>query len=251
MINQTRLQSLRSRLKQGQPSVGSWMQLGSRSIAEILASSNFDWLVVDHEHGINVPQPESLYSTISNSTLPFARIASFSHHEAIRSLEAGAAGIIVPNLTDSETWRVFTNKVKWPPNGSRGVGFCAANGFGSYFDDYKVLAADPFLVPMIESKEGIRALREVAYSQNVDAILIGPYDLSASMGCLGDFKCISFIQALNEILDICKAHKVPAGIHVVQPDSAKLHNYIHDGFQFLAYGMDSTMLRCLNNPIAQ
>ena len=244
------LASLRLKLSQNDVSVGTWLQLGSSSAAEILSRSGFDWVVIDEEHGVSLADKESLISSISNSTcLPFVRIAEFSAASAIRYLEAGCAGVIVPNLTSVNQWQEFVQSVSYPPAGSRGVGFCRANSFGAAFEEYFEIASNPFLVPMIESVEGISALTQLGRDDQLDAILVGPYDLSVSLGCVGEFDNPRFKKAIDHILSVCSESSIPAGIHVVNPYPHELQERIAQGFKFLAYGMDSTMLRLLVNPL--
>jgi len=131
---------------------------------------------------------------------------------------------------------------RWPPAGQRGVGFSRANMFGQRFDPYREEAQSPLLVPMIESRGALDALDDVLSTAGVDAVLIGPYDLSASLGCTGDFGHPRFTAAMDAIRAAAQRHGVAAGIHVVAPDIEQLQARVSEGFRFIAYSLDAVML---------
>ena len=130
----------------------------------------------------------------------------------------------------------------WPPAGSRGVGFSRSNLFGKNFDDYKNEAQSPVLVAQIEHINAIKNLDEILQTDGLDAIMIGPYDLSASMGITGEFDSYQFKEVLLELQKCCKKYNIPIGDHVVQPDEKLLQERINQGFRFLAYSIDAVFL---------
>jgi 2-dehydro-3-deoxyglucarate aldolase len=126
--------------------------------------------------------------------------------------------------------------------GERGVGFSRANLFGQKFEAYKEQAKHPLLIAMIETQKGASGIREILKVPGLDAIFIGPYDLSASLGVIGDFNHPLFKDALRLILDECRMAGIPSGIHVIKPIKDELNLRIKEGYQFIAYSIDAVFL---------
>ena len=231
---------IREKLQNGDLSIGSWMQTSSAEIAEIIGDAGFDWVAVDMEHSsIARHQLPDIFRALQlGNTAPFVRIARPESHLAIQALEAGAKGIIVPNISDGWQIEAIKNHITYPPDGTRGVGFNRANGYGKYFRDY--LKFEPILVAMIEHHSSIEEVKNIC--KHVDAILIGPYDLSASLGEAGDFDSKQFKQALATIHGLCKHENTPIGMHVVEPSKEKLQQFIDNGYRFISYSTDTVIL---------
>tara|TARA_Y100000389_G_C17457500_1_gene519176 strand:- start:1477 stop:2241 length:765 start_codon:yes stop_codon:yes gene_type:complete len=238
------IDNLRKKLK-SEVSIGSWMQIPSANIAEIVGNSGYDWAAVDLEHGHFSKEslPDIFRALELGNTLPFARIAYADPTKCKIALDAGAGGIIIPKIETSEQLIQMRDAVRWPPAGKRGVGFSRANLFGKYFEEYSVESQNPFLVAMIESKKGFENIDDILSVDGLDAIFIGPYDLSASIGITGYFDHKEFVNSINLIKDKCKKNMIPCGIHVVEPSLQELESKINDGYNFLAYSMDSMHLR--------
>ena len=238
-----RLTKLRSKLGANSPSVGTWLQLNSPDTAEIVASAGYDWIAVDLEHGcIDISSLPDIFRAISlSSTLPLVRLPDKNTTTLKRCLDAGAAGFIIPNILDSSELNVLMDSSRWPPSGGRGVGFCRVNQYGKRFKPYHQLSQCPFVVPMIENIKALACLDEVL-SLNIDAIFIGPYDLSASMGITGELDNPELTKTIEKILEKCREYNVPCGMHQVSPKSNELYSLIKRGFLFIAYSMDSVFL---------
>jgi 2-dehydro-3-deoxyglucarate aldolase len=131
---------------------------------------------------------------------------------------------------------------RWPPSGTRGVGFSRANLFGKHFKDYSEEAQAPLLIAMIENINAINSLERILKVDGLDAILIGPYDLSASMGLTGQFEHPIFEENINKIKEICLNQKVPFGIHIIDPSLNELNEKIKLGYRFIAYSIDAVFL---------
>ena len=233
---------IREKLQNGEVSIGSWMHLPSTDVAEMMGDAGFDWVAVDMEHGsISHQTLPDLFRAISlGGTRPYCRIRLPEPDLAVQALEAGAEGIIIPNIEDAYQLREIKHRMTYPPTGLRGVGFNRANGYGKYFSNYLMLK--PVIVPMIENVTAIPELGHIC-NEGVDAVMIGPYDLSASLGKPGDFNSNSFQQALATIMGLCKKYNTPRGIHVVEPDNELLQARIEQGFKFIAYSSDAVMLQ--------
>ncbi len=238
------LKKLRDQLKKNKPSVGSWLQIANTSVAEILSNSNYDWLAIDLEHGDITENdiPNLCNSIHSKCPLVFARVRSSNPTFCSRALDLGVQGLIIPKIESGEQLLNVSEAISYPPLGTRGVGFCKANIYGIDLQDHLRMFQDPFLVAMIETVKGLNNIEEILQVPNLDAIFIGPYDLSASLDLPGDIFNKIVLQSINKIKESCKRFNIPCGIHVVTPDEKKLRESIEDGFLFLAYGMDSVFI---------
>ena len=242
---------IRDKLHRRVPTLGSWMQIPSSSVAEIMGASGYDWVAIDLEHGaISTHQLPDLFRAIElGGTLPLVRLADGSAQNCKAALDAGAGGVIIPMVESASQLERTRSNCCWPPSGTRGVAFSRANLFGKRFELYKNESQKPLLVGMIESREGIENLDEILKSKCFDAIMIGPYDLSASLGLTGKLDNRKVIDSIKKIKLICKNNRTPCGIHIVEPDPIALSKSIKDGHLFIAYAGDSMFLNAFTkNP---
>ena len=235
---------IREKLKSGKVSIGSWMQIPHGSVAEILGHAGYDWVAVDLEHGsISTHQLPDLFRALELSgTLPLARLSEANASDCKHSLDAGAGGVIVPMVDSANQLKKIIEHCAWPPTGQRGVGFSRGNLFGKYFEQYNKEAQSPIVIAQIENIRAVENLENILKIPGLDAILIGPYDLSASMGLTGQFEVPEYMDILSNIKKLSKKFNIPYGIHVIHPDSIELQAKIADGYQFIAYSIDSVFL---------
>lgn len=240
----TAIQRLRGRLSNGECSIGSWMQIPHASVAEIMGQAGYDWVAVDLEHGaVSVHQLPELFRALElGGTLPLARLAQGHPKDCKQVLDAGAAGVIVPMIESAEQLIAARQATRWPPAGTRGVGFSRANLFGKNFDAYREEAQAPLLVAMIEHVRANDNIEAILRVEGLDAVLIGPYDLSASMGLTAQFDHPDFRAAVDRIRVQANQHKIPCGVHVVAPAQQQLKQRIEEGYRFLAYSIDAVFL---------
>lgn len=238
------IKNIRQKLANGIVSIGTWQQIPHASISEILGQAGFDWVTVDLEHGsIGIEQLPDLFRAIElGGTLPLARIASSSIKDCKQALDAGAGGVIAPMIENAEQMEGIRQACCWPPVGRRGVGFSRANLFGKYFERYNEEAQAPLLIAQIEHIDAVNNLEKILEVKGLDGIIVGPYDLSASMGITGEFDGDDFISVMDHIIYLCKKYKVPCGEHVVKPDPNLLEKRIDQGYQLLAYSTDAVFL---------
>lgn len=233
--------TLRKRIKTGELTLGSWITIGHPNVAEILANAGFDWLVIDIEHNpIDISVVQTLITTIqSKGVAAFVRVSKNEEVVIKHVLDAGADGIIVPMICSKNDAIQAVNYAKYPPKGKRGVGLARAQQYGRQFDEYKRWVDENLVViAQIEHIDGINNLEEIISVDGIDGTIIGPYDLSGSMGMPGEFERPIVIDALKKYIDVCKAHKFPMGFHVVNTNPAKIQEKINDGYTFVAYGTD-------------
>ena len=248
MNKKAKIDYIKTILSIGRPSVGGWMHIPSPEIAEILGNSKFHWVALDLEHGsIGIPNLPSIFrALVLNDTLPFVRIAGNYPSQAVRAMEQGAAGVIVPNIESAEDVEKIYSSINYPPRGNRGVGYNRGNCYGVEFNND--LDDNPFLVGMIETQDGVNNIDAILDCNKLDAILIGPYDLSASFNMTGQFDNHFFKEIVKQVKDTCIHRKIPVGLHVVQPNPHELLARIDEGYTFIPYGGDVTMLSsCISN----
>ena len=236
--------AIRDKLEQNHVSIGSWMQIPHPCVAEIMGQSGYDWVAVDMEHGsISAHQLPDLFRALElGETLPLARLAQGHPKDCKQALDAGAGGVIAPMVESAEQLAFVRDACCWPPAGTRGVGFSRANLYGKRFDEYAAEAQSPLLVAMIEHIQAVDNLPDILAVPGLDAILIGPYDLSASLNLTARFDDERFISVMQKIQDLADQASVPCGVHVVQPSPEELNKRIHQGFRFLAYSIDAVFL---------
>lgn len=243
-LRKKKINSIRKKIKSNIPSFGTWQQIQSIEISKILSNGDYDWITLDLEHGAfdNSFLSYAFDKIIANGCLPLARISKPDRYLARSVLDYGAGGIIIPMIENKEQLQEIINYSIWPPHGKRGVSFCNANDFGESFKDYSKEAKNPLIIAMIENKKGVENLKQILSVKNLDAILIGPYDLSASLGILGKFSHKDFVKCQNKIFRMCKEFRVPFGFHITEPKKKIVTNKLNQGATFIALGLDTTFL---------
>jgi len=236
-----RIKELREKLIKGGNSIGSWMQIPHPSIAEMMGDAGYDWVAIDMEHGaISIHQLPDLFRALElGNTLPLARLAKGSPKECKQVLDAGAGGVILPMVENREQLEKVRDACRWPPAGNRGVAFSRANLFGKYFDEYIQEAQQPLLVALIEHYNAVENLDDILQVEGLDAILIGPYDLSASMGLTAKFDDENFIDTVMSIKNRADNKDIACGMHVVNSSKNELKQKIEEGYRFIAYSIDA------------
>jgi len=238
------IKKIREKLGRGGCSIGSWMQIPNSSVAEIMGHAGYDWIAIDMEHGaISVHQLPDIFRALElGATLPLVRVARGHSKDCKLALDAGAGGVIVPMIDSAEQLENVIGATRWPPAGRRGVAFSRANLFGKKFGAYAEESQQPLLIAMIESFNALKNIDSILKVDGLDAILIGPYDLSASMGLTAQFDHQEFLSVVKEINYKANLLGIPCGIHVVEPSITLLQQRIDEGYRFLAYSIDSVML---------
>ena len=161
-------------------------------------------------------------------------------------MDAGAQGIVVPMVKNADDAMRAIAATRYPPLGNRGVGLARAQQYGSSFKEYLAWQSDmnsgPIVIVQIEHIDAVDNLKKILTVDGVDAFIIGPYDLSCSMGIPGEFENPKFIQIMERIIKISSELNAVSGLHVVEPDREKLNEAIEAGHKFIAYSVDIRML---------
>jgi len=236
---------VKEKLGQGQPTIGTWMQLPSVSVAEIVGKAGYDWAAIDLEHGSFSLKmlPTLCLALESGNTIPFARIAQAQQKDIKHALDAGVKGLILPMICSSGELKDAISWACYPPYGNRGVGYSRANLFGKTFNQSVPESSnDLVIIAQIEHIRAVEALDEILSVKGLDGIIVGPYDLSASIQLTAQFDHPDFISVIEKIEGKAKQYRIPMGIHIVQPDPESLQKKIKEGYQFIAYGIDAVFL---------
>jgi 2-dehydro-3-deoxyglucarate aldolase len=237
--------SLKAKLAGQDLTIGCWVTLAHPLIPEILAPAGFDWLVVDMEHssiGLNELLP-LIISIQANSLGALVRVGENNPNLIKRIMDAGAQGVIVANVCDRRQAEQAVSAVKYPPQGTRGVGLYRAQGYGRKFAEYQEwLARESIVIIQIEHIKAVEKIDEIFSTPGLDAFMVGPYDLSGSLGKPGAFDHPEMVQALAEIMAAARRHHLTPGFHSVSSSPEEAYGRAQQGFRFLAFSLDSIFL---------
>ena len=232
---------MKSKIANRQTTIGTWLSLSSPEIVEVLSSSGFEWMVVDIEHtSTDLHTTKTMLSTIkANGMTPLVRVGGNDELIIKRVMDSGAEGVIVPMVKSAEEAARAVSWVKYPPVGKRGVGLYKAQNYGTSFDEYKKWNQEnSIVIAQIEHIQAIENIDEILQTEGLDGTLIGPYDLSASMGHPGEYDRADVKEALAEYKAACQRHSKPMGFHVIKSEASALQEKIDEGYTFLAFSID-------------
>src|SRR5688572_5547414 len=237
---------VRQKLKNGEPSLGTWLSLSNTTAAGLMARIGFDWLTVDLEHSpVNFETAAASFAIIAASgNVPLARVPWNTGENIKRVLDSGAYGIVVPMVNTRADAEAAVAAARYAPLGSRSIGgqLHAAN-FETDASTYYAKANNEILVVvMLEQKQAVENADEILSVPGIDAFFIGPNDLHNSYGKAPAFESNApeFVEALDHLLAMGNKHNVPAGIHVA--DARAAQRRIQQGFQFIAVTSEAGMM---------
>jgi 4-hydroxy-2-oxoheptanedioate aldolase len=231
---------LRRRVLAGEPTLGLWVMLGSIAAADVMARAGYDWLMVDLEHGMfEESQVLGLLTTIQGSgTAGLVRVVSAERMRVGRILDLGADGVMIPRLESVEEIRETLSWMRYPPAGVRGLAQ-ATRGAG-YFTvahpEIRLLSDSILGVFQVESPAAVDIAEQVAQLDGVDVLFVGPADLSHAMGIPGEFTNPQFVEALDHVAAVARAHGKAPGMLVRGADEVAA--YRARGYTFLGIGAD-------------
>jgi len=239
------MRSLKSKLVEGQVTVGSWLTLAHPAIAEIMSRAGFDWLTIDLEHSvITIREAEEVIRIVELlGVVPLARLSANDPVQIKRVMDAGSHGVIVPMVNSTADAEAAVEAVRYPPMGKRGVGLARAQGYGSSFERYREwVNQESVVVVQVEHIEAVDNLEAILSVEGVDGFIVGPYDLSGSLGVPGQFDHPSMKEAMDQIRSVGLSSAKAFGIHIIEPNVKELRQRVDEGYNFLAYSLDIRML---------
>jgi 4-hydroxy-2-oxoheptanedioate aldolase len=230
-------------LAEGRLQIGLWCSLCSNIAAEIVSDSGFDWLLLDTEHAPNeIPDVlAQLQAVARGAATPIVRAAWNDLVLLKRILDLGAQTVLVPYVQSAEEARRAVAATRYPPAGVRGVaGSGRAAGYGRIAGYLQKANSEICVLVQVETKPALDQLEAIATVEGVDGVFIGPGDLAASLGHVGDSRHAAVQAAIKGAADRLQAVGKPAGILAL--DEAETRRYIEWGYRFVAVGMDVGIL---------
>ena len=234
--------NFRSRLINGELLIGTLVSLPSPEIAEILTEVGFDWLFLDTEHGVySAVEAQVMLQAVGGRCAGVVRVPSGDDVWLKKALDIGADGVIVPIVKTAAEAAAIASACKYPPDGTRGVGLSRAHKYGMGFDDYMKKANEKVAVILqVENRDAVDNIESIVAVDGIDAIFIGPYDLSASLGKTGHVVDPEVVAAINLVRNTCISHNVCLGYFGATAQAAQ--PYIDQGFTLITAATDSLLL---------
>lgn len=233
--------SFARRLRDRETLIGTLQSLHSADISELLAHCGYDWLFIDAEHGAFAPEQAKALLQAASPTPCLIRPPSRDDFWIKKALDIGAVGIIVPQINTADDVAQVVRSARYAPEGARGIGIGRAHDYGRRFEDYLAGAnEDTVVVIQAETRQAIDNIDAITGVPGVDAILIGPYDLSASLGKPGQIDDPEVQQAIGKVRDACNARNIALGYFGVSPEAVR--PLMDEGFTLITVGVDTLFL---------
>jgi 4-hydroxy-2-oxoheptanedioate aldolase len=244
LIMQTPPNLFKQALAAGRPQIGLWLALADSYAAELCAGSGFDWMLLDGEHA-----PNDLRSLL----LALQAVAPYSSHPVVRVphgdtalikqvLDVGASTILVPMVESPAQAMQLVRAMRYPPQGVRGVGsgIGRSSRWTRYADYLQRANEEVCLLVQVETREAVKQIEAIAAVEGVNGVFIGPADLAASMGYLGQPSHPAVVESIESAINKVKGAGKAAGI--LCTDEALARHYLALGASFVAVGVDTTLL---------
>jgi 4-hydroxy-2-oxoheptanedioate aldolase len=235
---------LRAAWSEGRTAFGLWMTVPGSIGAEIIASAGADYVCVDQQHGvIDYDSMVPMFQAIrAEGTVPITRVLSNDPFLIMKALDAGAWGVIVPLVGSAEDAAQAVAACRYPPQGMRSYGPVRAAGVIGSRDPEK-LGGEVLCLVMVETREGLERVEEIAATPGVHGIYIGPSDLALSLGLPPtlDIQEGEHAEAVEGIREACHRNGITAGIHCSSGEWARKHS--EAGFEMVTVASDAALLR--------
>jgi 2-keto-3-deoxy-L-rhamnonate aldolase RhmA len=231
-----------TRLKKGELLLGTILTLPSPEVAELLSLSGLDWLFVDMEHTlIDVRDVQRILQAVGKEFPCLVRVPSMDEALIKRVLDTGPSGIIVPHVnTDREVEKIL-RWCKYPPDGTRSTGISRAHGYGFNSQDYMASANENLVViPQVEHVDAVEDIESFVKVPGLSAIFVGPYDLSGSIGKLGEVEDQEVQDMIKKVKEACSEVGLAAGIFGKDAEAARCYRDM--GYSLLAVGVETSFL---------
>jgi 2-keto-3-deoxy-L-rhamnonate aldolase RhmA len=230
----------RAALERGDKLRGIWRTLPGDAMTEIIARAGYDFQIFDREHGaLSWAEVQSMVR-INNAIgrVSLVRLGDRSPVAAQRALDAGAQGLVYPQVNSVEEISLLAENLAFAPQGRRGFNpFVPAFGYGAQRSPDDCL---PLLLPIIETKAGLAALQDICSHPAVDVVYLGAYDLSVQLGVPGDVESPVVMAALEAAVEVCQAHQCAVGLMAGSDTAVK--RWVSAGTQVFLHGVDGGIL---------
>ena len=231
--------SFSQRLQRRELLLGTMLTLPSPEVAEMISKCGVDWLFLDGEHApLATLDWQRLLQATAGRCANLIRIPVNNEREIKKVLDIGADGIIAPRVNTADEAAEIVKWCKYPPSGERGVGLARAQGYGLDFQQYMDKANDEVMVVIqAEHIDAVNNLESIVKVSGIDAVFVGPYDLSASMQKTGQFDDAEVIAAFDQITTVCDEHEMPLGYFGTSIDGVK--PFVERGYSLVCTGLDA------------
>ncbi len=232
----------KSRLAAGEVLLGSMVTLPSPAVAEILVQLGYQWLFVDGEHGpLETAEVLAILQAVGDQVPCIVRVPAAAEVPIKKMLDLGAAGIIAPQVNTAQQAADVVAWSLYAPEGRRGVGLARAHGYGLNFQEYVESANQEItVIVQAEHAEAVENIEQIVQVEGIDAVLLGPYDLAASLGKMGQVDDPEVTGAIDRITAACQDAGLPLGIFGVSADA--IRPYIEKGYNLVVAGTDTIFL---------
>jgi 2-keto-3-deoxy-L-rhamnonate aldolase RhmA len=222
--------------------IGTIVTLPTPAVAEMLADVGFDWLFVDMEHGpLEGGELTGILQAVGERAACLVRVPAAEEFFIKRVLDMGATGIIVPQVDTPQQAADIVRFARYAPDGMRGVGLGRAHGYGLRFQEYLETANERVtVIVQAEHAEAVRNIEAIVEVPGVDGVLLGPYDLSASLGKTGQLNDPEVVAAIDRVIETCRGAGMPFGYFGVTAEA--LRPFIDRGCTLLVAGVDTMHL---------
>jgi len=240
-----RRNALKKKLRNRAPVFAGWTSLGDPQITEAFTNARFDFIGIDIEHGTTSFQQSQriIAAAQAGGSLCLPRIASHSMEMIKRLLDSGADGIIVPMVENPEQVAKLVEWIKYPPKGKRSFGINRGQNYGFDFDEYvRDWNDSSVIIAQIESLEGVESIEKILACDDIDAVMVGPYDLSGSLGIPGEIEHPKLKQAASRVVGAAKKHVRGCGSQMVDFDPASIRAKLGEGYSFIVLASDIFLL---------
>ncbi len=237
-IETTRM-SFIDRLAKRQLLLGTMLTLPSPEIAEMVSRSGVDWLFMDGEHGpLSTLEWQRMLQAVGGRCASLIRVAENDERAFKKVLDIGADGIIAPRVNTAAEAEQIVRWCKYPPTGERSVGLARAQTYGLEFGAY-LESANRQLAVVVQAEhiDAVNNIESIVAVEGVDAVFIGPYDLSASMNKMGQLDDPEVVAAFNHIAEVCQQRQMPLGFFGTSAESVQ--PFIERGFNLICAGVDA------------
>jgi 4-hydroxy-2-oxoheptanedioate aldolase len=239
--------SLKEKLKQGKPVIGTWNTLASPLATEVIAQGGFDFQIIDLEHGPFILDQIHLHVLACEAAgvcTPIVRVPRCEDWMVQQAMDQGAQGIIIPHVSNKKSAQDFISALKYYPSGIRGISpFTKAGGFNNnnIINYVGSSNSESLAIIIIESKEGLERLDEILEVKDIDVVYFGAYDLSQELGYPGDVRHPEVIRTIRKSVDVVVKHGRSAGGFVPQTKD-DIQWLLDMGMRFITYEVDSSIL---------
>lgn len=236
------MSNLKKRLMNREALIGSLVTIAHPDVAEALSLVGFDYLWIETEHSpMNIAQAQMMIQAVGGRCPCLVRIPANQEVWVKKALDTGCDGIIVPQIRTAEEVKDIVNWSRYPPLGLRSVGISRAHDYGMSFQEYVKRSNEELVVVVqIENTQAVENIAAIAAVPGVDAFFIGPFDLSGSLGVLGEITHPQVQEAIAATKGHCETAGVPVGIFAVDAQAAR--DAIADGFSLIGLSMDAVFL---------